>query len=155
MAVFAQNERLLRIVFSAYFSHIGGQGVHLALHIRCASKLRFIEYAFVLDEPGGIRLAQIIMHIAEVLSAEGFIAKRPHHDRRMVLIALQHRVAAVQHVLRPLRLACGNDVAFLARDRISSCRAFPVRLVDDVQAVFVAQIVPVLDGSDNGKFALR
>ncbi|MNJ52014.1 hypothetical protein D3C77_473320 [compost metagenome] len=52
------------------------------------------------------------MHGDKVVAPVGFVAKRPDDDRRMILVPLEHGVAAIQHVIPPLRLAA-RDIALI------------------------------------------
>ena len=74
----------------------------------------------------------------EVLARAGLVAVAPDHDGRVVLVALDHREVARHRRLLP---------ALLVRQRLGAVAVavrFDVRLVAEVDAVHVAEVVPVV-----------
>ena len=61
------------------------------------------------------------------------VAHRPDHDRRMVLIALDHAAAAFQKGSLPIGVF---------GELIPQAMQFDVGFIDQVQAVLIAQVIP-------------
>jgi len=90
-----------------------------------------------MNGPGGVDEPHDVGHVAEVLAHVGFVAQRPDYDGRMVFVALDHCPAPRHKRIPPFGFS-RRGLAFAPQ-----VMAFDIGFVDNVQAQFVAQVVPV------------
>ena len=76
----------------------------------------------------------------EVASPEGFVAERPHHDAGTVAVPRPQPRFAVKQGVFPQRLIRDVLRAFAVRRGGEEAVRFHVGLVDEVEAVFVAEL---------------
>ena len=81
-----------------------------------------------------VRLDPVVADL-EIVAGAGFVAHRPHDDRRMVAVALYHRDLAFEMRVEPFG-AEGKR-----RERIADAVRLEVRLIHHVDADLVAEIV--------------
>ena len=95
---------------------------------------------------GAVRVdrVRVGVHRAEHFAGERLVAERPDEHARMVVIAAHHAVDTVHARALPLRFAARHG-GFGGFDVVRNPAAvrFHIGLVDQVDAVFVAQVVPV------------
>ena len=108
------------------------------MHVRRVRIARIICHALVMHQARRIFPAVILAQFVEVFAAPAFVAARPKQNARVILVTLQHRPAARQHCLLPLRAVVRHHPVV---HRLPRAVRLDVRFVDDVQTVFVAQAV--------------
>ncbi len=145
MHVFAGKIRLLRgLAIGQVPFDLVGVRVHAAFDVRHVLEVAVVHAALVMHGTVRIDLMHMAVHRAEHLACEGFVAERPDEHARMVVIAAQHAVDAVHARALPFGLAAGNGVLgrlHVVRD--PAAVRLQIGLVDQIDAVFVAQVVPV------------
>ncbi|MNV80014.1 hypothetical protein D3C71_1735910 [compost metagenome] len=105
MGVFAQNVRLLRIA-ARVLLNLAGLDVHRRFDIARRFGRSVMIDALIVDESCRIGFLQEVMHGDEAVAPERLVAERPDDNRRMILVPLEHRIAAVQHISEPFGPAC-------------------------------------------------
>ncbi len=142
VGVLTQDKGLLRIILQI-LDHILGFGIHLALHVADILELPVPEDALVVDDPGRISVSEKPGHGGDILSRVSLVAAGPYEDCRVVLVPLQHGHCPVHHAGLPLRQAAGDIPGRLADAHLlPGTMAFQVGLIDHVQAVLIAQLIP-------------
>lgn len=79
----------------------------------------------------------------------GLVAQRPHDDRRRIFVSLDHPRAALDDRVEPLRVRGRHD-GVVAQSRVEAVR-LEVGLVDQVQPVARAEVVPVVVVGEEGE----
>ena len=147
MHVLAADERLACLAsFVAVFepvSDLGRLGVHTALEIAGLVVGVVPVDAFVVDGTTRIKPVRVRAHGLEDFARIGFVAQRPDEHAGMVAVAHDHAVEPVDACAEPGFVVAGDggshgDVA----GAVPAAVGFQVGLVDQVDAVFVAQFVP-------------
>lgn len=95
--------------------------------------LTFGNDAFVMDRAGGFVLTNPCSGSGVTGTVAGFVAERPKDDRRVIFVADDHTLGAVEP---------GQGVAGFAAKIIVEIMGLGVGLVDNVEAVFVAKVEP-------------
>ena len=91
-----------------------------------------------MNRPGGIERAGAGGHCQVVRAKIGFVAERPHNDARVILVAVNHALHPVHAGGFPTGV-----VGRIAGPAVDATEAvgFQVALVNDVEAVVIAEIV--------------
>ena len=136
MAVFALDQRPLlgqRLGFlaAAILDRVGHGAVHRAEKIDVCG----VSALLVMDRAGWIALFDPLRALLEVDAIAGLIAHRPDDDGRVVFIAFEHVLDAVE-VGRAPGWVLGQG--FIA---VAHAVGLEVGLIDDVEAEFVGQLV--------------
>ena len=135
VVVFAHDEwerAALAVLLNALASGIGR--VHLRLHVN----IRAVVPALVVDQAGWVVLVKVLEHPLQGLAGANLVAGGPHQHAGIVLIALQHADRALltgDHI--------AGDVAGYAGVQPAAVVGFVVRLVHDIDAVLVAQLIEI------------
>ena len=141
--VLAEEEGLLRPALQVGPDGLRG-GVHAALHVGTAIEAGAVFHALVVDHPAGVVLPEKVCHGEDVLPGVGLVAAGPEEDGRMVLVPLEHTAGPVHDALLPLRQTPGHiPIRVDAPQPLPGPVALQVGLVHDVDAVFVAEAIPV------------
>ena len=113
---------------------VGDLRVHRAEHV--GGRLRAVpveeDRTFVVQRPARVVAADPCRERVVRGAVARLVAERPHDDARMVLVALHHARAAVDPRVHVLRVVAEAEDVRVGLD---------VRLVDDVEAELVAQVV--------------
>ncbi len=123
---------------------LGGGGVARLLPGPCDGRILAAVHvgdapvAFVVGWAGAVAGLDGVAHGLEILAGPGFVAVAPDHDRRVVLVALEHRHGARDGRLAPRRAVRERFDAVAVAVRLD------VRFVDDVEAARVAEVIPVV-----------
>ena len=144
MRVLAADEWLIAVLREELLDG-GDRRVHLALHIARAVVAAIPEDVLVVDEARRVCMTEVLAHHVEVLAAAGLVAAGPDQDGCMILVALEHGFRAVEDDILPLLMVIRQrilDDILLAVAHPAAMR-LEVRLVDDVEAVAVAELVDV------------
>ena len=141
VAVLAHDERLFRVVSQKLFD-VCHRGIHLAFHIGGGGVFPVPENTLVVHKAAGVGAAEILAHLPQGLAAVALVAARPDEDGRVVFVPFQHRFGASKHIFPPLRAGTGQRPFVRAvRTQLLPCAmAFQIRLPDDIQAVFIAEL---------------
>ncbi len=94
--------------------------------------------SFVVDRPRGVAVLDHLVRGCEVGAVTGLVAHGPDDDRGMVLVPLDHARAAVEDGRLPDRVV-GDAVPRVGSEPVG----LEVGLVDEVEAVPVAEVVPL------------
>ena len=142
MRVLATDERLFGML-GKEFLDASDRRVHLAFHVARATKVPIPENALVMHEAARIVLAEELAHLKDVLAAARLVAARPDQDGRMVLVALEHRVRAIEQHRLPLGMIVGHDIFRRHMDAVllPAAMRLHVRLIDDIEAINVGEVV--------------
>ncbi len=132
MGVFRDVERLLRRLLRGLAPGPVDARILAPVHVGDAPVALIVGRARRVARADGFRGG------GEVLARPGLVAIAPYDDRRMVLVALDHRHVAVDRRLRPFGPVRKRALAVTVAVRLD------VRLVHEVDAVDVAEIVPVV-----------
>ena len=144
MHVFAGNIRLLRIGLEIFLDFVGMR-VHAAFDVGHVVILAIVGHALVVHWSVRVEFVHVDAHRAEHVSRIRFVAKRPDDYGSMVVVALHHAVHTVHARALPFGLAARNGGILgdhVSRQAPAAVR-FKIGFVDQVDAVFVAQVVPV------------
>ena len=144
MRVLAADERLVAVLREELLDG-GDRRVHLALHVARTVVTAIPEDVLVMDEARRVCLTEVLAHHVKVLAAAGLVAAGPDQDGRMILVALEHGFRAVEDDILPLLMVIRQrilDDVLLAVAHPAAVR-LKVRLVDDVEAVAVAEFVDI------------
>ncbi len=104
--------------------HVGGRVIPVPVEL---------QRALVVQGAGGVEAADPATQGFEVRAAAGLVPERPEDDAGVVLVPLHHAHAPVEE---------GGGEAGLVTEIGQVCVALDVGLVDHVEAVFVAELVP-------------
>ncbi|OPZ99818.1 MAG: hypothetical protein BWY71_00900 [Planctomycetes bacterium ADurb.Bin412] len=130
--IFTQNQRPGRIGLGI-FHDLRNPGIHRTVYIRVRSQLG----PLVLNRPGTIPLFDPVIGCCKIWAVSCFVAQRPDNHTRMIFVPLDHPLGAVQ---------MGFEPAAVLGQRFRPI-AHPVRfnigLVDDIQSMPVAQLIPL------------
>lgn len=137
VGVFAVDEWLVGIALQILLD-ARDPAVHVGMHVRRVRIARIIRHALVMHQARRVFPTIILAQFVEVFAAPAFVAARPEQDARVILVTLQHRPAARQHCLLPLRAVVRHHPVV---HRLPRAVRLNVRFVDDVQPIFVAQAV--------------
>ncbi len=135
MGVLAEDQRHRRPLRRA-LDDGGRRRVHERVDVGVRAAAR--RAPAVVDGPAGVPGFEPLIAGREVRAVAGLVAHRPDHHRRVVLVALDHPLDAIQ-VRRPPGWVVGEPVLHVVAITV----ALDVRLVDDVEAVEVAELVPL------------
>ena len=91
----------------------------------------------VVDRTRAVDALDRVAHRSEVGARSALVPKRPDDDARVVLVTLRHCDGSIDVSEPPRGIVPENPIAR------AECVAFLVRLVHDVDAVLVAEPVPV------------
>ena len=143
VGVFTGEKRLCRLRLQIFLDFLR-LCVHAALNVARLRVARVHEDALVVDEARVVPRAQPRGEVAQNRAAEGFVAAGPEQDAGVVFVPLDHRGRPVKDRAAPLVPIPGERVRAavfdLALHHPAAVR-LKVRLVDDVQAVTVAELV--------------
>ena len=118
-------------------------GVHPALDVADLVKGAAVEHALVVDQPAGVVLVEEVAHGQDVLAGVGLVAAAPDQDGGVVFVPLEHGAGAVHHAVPPFRQAARHvPGGFHRAHLLPGAVALQVGLVDHIDAVLVAQLVP-------------
>ena len=119
--------------------------VHTAFDVRHILEFAHVHGTLVMYRTIRINRVRVAIHRTEHLARARLVAKRPDQHARMVVIAAHHAVDAVHARALPFGAAAG-DAVFRTLDIVCHPRAvrLHIRLVDQIQTVLVAQVVPIL-----------
>ena len=112
MCILAANERLVAVLLEERFD-VRRLRIHLALHIARRRIAAIPENPLVVHEARGIDAAEVLAHLVDDAATAGLVAARPDEDARMILVALVHRLRAVEHGGQPLLAVAGNGMRVL------------------------------------------
>ena len=118
------------------------RGIHLAFHIGGGGVFPVPENTLVVHKAAGVGAAEVFAHLPQGLAAVALVAARPDEDGRVVFVPFQHRFGASKHIFPPLRARTGQRPLVRAvRAQLLPCAVgLQIRLPDDVQAVFIAEL---------------
>ena len=141
VAVLAHDKGLFRVLCQKLFD-IRHRGVHLAFHIGGGGVFPVPENTLVVHKASGVGAAEVFAHLPQGLAAVALVAARPDEDGRVVFVPFQHRFGAGKHIFPPLRARTGQRPLVRAvRAQLLPCAVgLQIRLPDDVQAVFIAEL---------------
>ena len=148
--VFAGDVRLLRAVrmhraavLQVAFDFVGMR-IHAAFDIRHVLEFAHVHGSLVMHRTIRVDRVRVAVHRTEHLARARFVAERPDQHARMVVVTPHHAVDAVHARALPFGVAAG-DAVFGAFDVVGHPGAvrLHVGFVDQIQAVFVAQVVPI------------
>ena len=141
VAVLAHDKGLFRVLCQKLFD-VCHRGIHLAFHIGGGGVFPVPENTLVVHKAAGVGAAEVFAHLPQGLAAVALVAARPNQDCRMVFVPLQHRLGAGKHILPPLRAGTGQrPFVRTVRAQLLPCAVgLQIRLPDDVQAVFIAEL---------------
>ena len=111
---------------------LGDGGVHAAVNVDDLA----LVVALVVKRTGRVELASGLGHLVVVAAEVRLVAERPEDDGRVVAVACDHADHAVDAGGLPLGVV--GDVA----RGVAEAVRLEVALVDEVDAVFVAEVVP-------------
>ena len=109
--------------------HVVDFRVHSAVHVGR------VVVALVVNGARRIQLSSQVSHGEKRVACAGLIAEGPHHDGWVIFVALDHSLQAIETRRFPGRVAAGNEAVHTLR--------LQVRFIDHVDAVAIAQFVPV------------
>ena len=141
--VLAGDVRLLRIVLEIFLNHIG-MLVHAGFDVGNVVVVAVLRHALVVHGAVRIDVVHVLVHGTEHIAGVGLVAERPNDHARVVVVAAHHAVDTVDAGAFPMCLASwnrgfgGDHVAGQA----PAAMGFEIGLIDQVDAVLVAQIVP-------------
>ena len=147
MHVLTADERLARPApFVAVFEPVldlGRLGVHTAFEVADPVVGMVPVDTFVVDGTTRIKPVRVCAHGLEDFARVGFVAQRPDEHAGMVAVAQDHAVQPVDARAQPGLVVTGDggshgDVA----GAVPAAMGLQIGLVDQVDAVFVAQLVP-------------
>ena len=107
-------------------------GVHAAVDVDVSAG----PVALVVQRPGRVALVGPLSHGSQVAPGPGLVAERPEKDAWPILVPLHHAPHAVHQGVAPARIVRGVAAPADGFEAV----ALVVALVDDVQAVLVAQL---------------
>ena len=143
--VLAGDVRLLRIILQVFLDGVGVR-IHAGLDVGHVVVVAVVGHALIVHGTVRVDVVHALVHGAEHVARVGFVAERPDQDARMVVVAAHHAVDTVDARALPMRLA-SRDGGLLGEDvtgQAPAAMGFEVGLVDQVDAVLVAQLVPAL-----------
>ena len=147
MHVLTADERLARPApFVAVFEPVldlGRLGVHTAFEVADPVVGMVPVDTFVVDGTTRIKPVRVRAHGLEDFARVGFVAQRPDEHAGMVAVAQDHAVQPVDARAQPGLVVTGDggshgDVV----GAVPAAMGLQIGLVDQVDAVFVAQFVP-------------
>ena len=136
MGIFTHYERAVLVVPDVFLC-VGVADVHRAEDVGVAVSVVSALTPLVLDRTGWVERLGEIVGIEEVLSVAGFVAKTPDDDGRVVAVTAHHPLDTVRYLLVVQRIICDRTLA------VAESVSLVVSLVDDVETIFVTQLVPV------------
>ena len=141
VAVLAHDKGLFRVLCQKLFD-VCHRGIHLAFHIGGGGVFPVPENTLVVHKASGVGAAEVFAHLPQGLAAVALVAARPDEDGRVVFVPFQHRFGASKHIFPPLRAGTGQRPFVRAvRTQLLPCAVgLQIRLPDDVQAVFIAEL---------------
>ena len=140
--VFAANERFLGMLGEELLD-AGNRRVHLAFHVARAIIAAIPENVFVMHEAARIDAAEELAHLVDDLAAARLVAARPDDDGRMVLVALEHGIRAVDERGLPFVVIVRHDEVGWHMDAVLLPAAvrLHVRLVNDIESIDVSELI--------------
>ena len=140
--ILTEDKRLLRVGVQI-LPDGGGAGVHPAFHIADVVKCAALEHALIMHKAAGIIFPEKRRHRADILAGIALVAAGPDQHCRVVFVALKHAARAIDHAVPPFRQAAGDIPAWLHHAQLlPAAVAFKVRLVNHIDAVFIAEVIP-------------
>lgn len=127
VGVLAHDERLLPILLFAKFDHIIHGRIHPAEDIGSLGLL----VRFIVNEAGRINTLDLVVHSLMVSAVEGFIAKRPHDDARLILVPHHHLLGSVY--IRGLPLRVVRNITCWIPSHFTKSVALEIGFVEDPQ----------------------
>ena len=118
MHVFARDIWFLRIGFEI-FRNFRRLGIHAAFHVGNVIELTVPEHALVMHRTQRIVGVREIAHRLEHRTCIRFVAQRPDHHGRMIVVAAHHRLDAVHACFLPFGFAARH--VGVRRDRVARC----------------------------------
>ena len=136
MSILAQNMRLsVAVIALPDALQPFKSRVHGRIDIRDIRRV----ITLIMDQPGSIQLPDLFCRGVKILSHRGLISKRPHQDTRMVPVLLNHAHRTVYVCLSPTLLIV-QPLVFL--DPFKPV-GFQIRLIDDIEAIFITKPVKI------------
>ena len=122
----------------AVFDNIGNAGVHFRNHV--ISRARGADNALVMHRDFRADLFEICIAFVLVVVAAGFVAERPHRNRRVVAVTQIHPADAVDIPRLPLRVVAYQIrlIELVRSDRARAVR-FNVRFIHNVKPEYIRQ----------------
>lgn len=115
--------------------HYAGKGCGRSPFQRNVKRVHRLSLrSFVMDQAGRVVIFGPACRSRVRRAAAGFVAQRPHDDRRVVAVADDHPAYAFEKRRNPLRIV-REQAAFAVR--------FDVGFIDDIKAVTVAEFVEI------------
>ena len=142
VGVLAEDERLVPVGGEERLD-LGRRRVHAADDVARLGIAVVPVHALVVDR-SVVDLTEVVRDREDVLPAERLVAARPHDDAGVVLVPLHHARGPVEQGRQPLGPVAGHrlvDREPAAVHGVPQAVGLEVHLVDDVQAVLVAQVV--------------
>ena len=136
VGIFTHYERAVLVVPDVFLC-VGVADVHRAEDVGVAVSVVSALTPLVLDRTGWVERLGEIVGIEEVLSVAGLVAKTPDDDGRVVAVTAHHPLDTVRYLLVVQRILCDRTLA------VAESVSLVVSLVDDVETIFVTQLVPV------------
>jgi len=136
VGIFAHYERTILVVFDVFLC-VGVADVHRAEDVGVAFPVGSALTLLVLNGTGWVERLCEIVGVEEVLPVASLVAKAPDDDGRMVAVSAHHPFDTVCYLLVVQRVL--SYCAFPVAESVS----LVVRLVDDVETIFITQLVPV------------
>ena len=136
VGIFTHDERTVLVVLDVFLG-VGVADVHRAEDVGVAVPVGSALTLLVLDGTGRVERLGEIVGVEEVLPVAGLVAKAPDDDGRMVAVSAHHPFDTVCYLLVVQRVL--GDCAIPVAESVS----LVVRFVDDIEAIFIAQLVPV------------
>ena len=117
--------------------------VHAGLDVGDVIVVTVVGHALVVHRTVRVDVVHVLVHGAEHVAHVGFVAQRPDEHAGMVAVAQDHAVQPVDARAQPGLVVTGDggshgDVA----GAVPAAMGLQIGLVDQVDAVFVAQLVP-------------
>ena len=136
--------------------------VHAGFDVGNVVVVAVLRHALVVHGTVRIDVVHVLVHGTEHIAGVGLVAERPNDHARVVVVAAHHAVDTVDAGAFPMCLASwnrgfgGDHVAGQA----PAAMGFEIGLIDQVDAVLVAQIVPtflvrIVRGADGVDDACR
>ena len=126
-------------------NHLLDRFVHAGIYVdarrKIVARLLVVPRARRIVGVQDVRLAHLIdirlhQNRPQNLRVLALVAQRPHDDARMIAVTIHHVVLAVNNRVRHILCNARVFVNHVGMD-------FEIRLIDNVNAVFIAQIIPV------------
>ena len=128
------------MLFEKSFHFLSG-GIHLAFHVTGIRVASVMENTFIMYKAPAVQLPEKPAHLINDFTAVGFIPAGPDQDTRVIFIPLINGIDAVQQHRQILFPVFRDRISLSSEHSIPHTMGFHVILINDVQAVPVAQLI--------------